>query len=304
MPYYYKSVAEFEKFVASKSYVSGNQASKDDLAVFSVMTVPDPASFPNASRWYNHISALVGNKFPGEPAGVIIAGEKKENKAKGGDGEKKMSKAEKKAANKKSDEERKAEIEAKKAEGEKIKAEKLVKACIKEGGKKGVEIEGAHAMGQVGDFFCTTIEKPDGNLELLKRSMEGMNEEAEEGSEERKGCSGHIGKMIFSAGAKDLAIVVYVPEDKTSKVNALTWLNEVVNKMGVTDASIEQGGTPGLACGTIPGNEKEQKYPIKMKDEAFKMSFQYLVEVGAIQDLGDDDDSDDFVCGDDDFDDM
>jgi len=29
-------------------------------------------------------------------------------------------------------------------------------------------------------------------------------------SEERKGCSGRVGKMIFSAGVKQLAIVAYV----------------------------------------------------------------------------------------------
>ena len=32
---------------------------------------------------------------------------------------------------------------------------------IKEGGKKGVEIEGAADMGGL-EFFCTTIESPDG----------------------------------------------------------------------------------------------------------------------------------------------
>ena len=39
--------------------------------------------------------------------------------------------------------------------------EKFLAKIIKEGGKKGVEIEGASDMGGL-DFFCTTMELPDG----------------------------------------------------------------------------------------------------------------------------------------------
>ena len=52
---------------------------------------------------------------------------------------------------------------------------------IKEGGKKGVEIEGASDMGGL-DFFCTTIESPDGDAELLQMSMTAMNANPEEGA--------------------------------------------------------------------------------------------------------------------------
>lgn len=38
---------------------------------------------------------------------------------------------------------------------------KLIAKVVKEGGKKGVEIEGAADMGGL-EFFCTTIESPDG----------------------------------------------------------------------------------------------------------------------------------------------
>lgn len=47
---------------------------------------------------------------------------------------------------------------AEKAAKEAAKArDKLIKTVIKEGGKKGVEIEGASDMGGL-EFFCTTIE--------------------------------------------------------------------------------------------------------------------------------------------------
>lgn len=92
-------------------------------------------------------------------------------------------------------------------------AEKLKKAVLKEGGKKGVEIEGASDMGGLA-FFCTTIESSDGDLELLGLAMEAMNAQPDAAAEERKGCSAHVGKMIFSAGKDQLAIVAYVPSDK------------------------------------------------------------------------------------------
>ena len=45
-----------------------------------------------------------------------------------------------------------------------------------------------------------------------------MNAEPEEGAEDRKGCSGRVGKMIFSAGVKQLAAVAYVPKAQEGKV--------------------------------------------------------------------------------------
>lgn len=87
--------------------------------------------------------------------------------------------------------------------------EKLKAKIVKEGGKKGVEIEGASDMGGL-DFFCTTMELPEGNLEYLVMAMDAMNAEPDPEAEDRKGCSGHVGKMIFSAGVDQLAIVAYV----------------------------------------------------------------------------------------------
>merc|ERR1712118_163617 len=81
-----------------------------------------------------------------------------------------------------------------------------LKKCIKEGGKRGVEIEGAADMGGL-QFFCCAVDLPEGDLELTTECMNAMNAKSDPTEEERKGGSGHIGKMIFSAGAKQLAIV-------------------------------------------------------------------------------------------------
>merc|ERR1712100_888664 len=95
-------------------------------------------------------------------------------------------------------------------------AEKLRAKIIKEGGKKGVEIEGASDMGGL-DFFCTTLELPDGDLDLLLLAMDAMNADPDPEAEDRKGCSGHVGKMIFSAGVSQLVIVAYVPDPAHNK---------------------------------------------------------------------------------------
>ena len=71
-------------------------------------------------------------------------------------------------------------------------------------GKKGVEIEGASDMGGL-DFFCTTMELPDGDTDLLLMSMDAMNADPDPDAEDRKGCSGHVGKMIYSAGVTQVS---------------------------------------------------------------------------------------------------
>merc|ERR1711902_31084 len=91
---------------------------------------------------------------------------------------------------------------------EKERKDKL-KKVVKEGGKRGVEIEGAADMGGL-QFFCTSVDEPEGDLDLLLECIEAMNAEPIPGEEERKGCSGHIGKMIFSVGVEQLAVAAYV----------------------------------------------------------------------------------------------
>merc|ERR1719506_2332849 len=94
----------------------------------------------------------------------------------------------------------------------------LLKKVIKEGGKRGVEIEGAADMGGL-QFFCTNVELPEGDTELLEESMKAMNAKSDPTEEERKGGSGHIGKMIFSAGSAQLAILAYVPDAKQKELD-------------------------------------------------------------------------------------
>ena len=156
------------------------------------------------------------------------------------------------------------------------------------------------------DFFCTTLELPEGELELLEMSMAAMNADPDPEAEDRKGCSGHVGKMIFSASAEQLAIITYVPESSASKVDAKAWMREVLSAVGgqVMMAPPEKAVSPeGGICivGAIAADPEKGKYAIKDKDTAMAAAFSHLRAKGAFPE--DEGDSDDEPCfGDDAFD--
>merc|ERR1711874_564617 len=106
-----------------------------------------------------------------------------------------------------------------------------LKKIIKEGGKKGVEIEGAADMGGM-QFFNTVVDLCDGQLDLLEESLKAMNAESDPTEEERKGGSGKIGKMIFSAGEQQLGVIAYVPTDKQDQLSCEEWMMAVLQSQG------------------------------------------------------------------------
>merc|ERR1719445_2134515 len=106
----------------------------------------------------------------------------------------KMNKKDLKKAEK--EKEKEASAAAPKA-AEAVDPAKVLKKVIKEGGKRGVEIEGAADMGGL-QFFCTSVDEPQGSTDLLMESAKAMNAKSDPTEEERKGGSGHIGKMVFS----------------------------------------------------------------------------------------------------------
>ena len=183
--------------------------------------------------------------------------------------------------------------------------EKLLAKIVKEGGKKGVEIEGASDMGGL-DFFCTTMELPDGDSDLLLMSMDAMNAQPDPDAEDRKGCSGHVGKMIFSAGIEQLALVAYVPADEhnksASKVNVKAWMDHVLTTVGggtvikEADATSPMGGKVVIA--TIPKDSEKGKFPLKDKDASMAAAFAFLRSQDAFPEDKDDSD-DEMVFGDD-----
>merc|ERR1719181_1946608 len=98
--------------------------------------------------------------------------------------------------------------------------EKKNKKVVKEGGKRGVEIEGAADMGGL-QFFCTSVEEPAGDADWLYESMRAMNAKSDPTEEERKGGSGHVGKMLVSIDeTASCAMVSYVPKNFHGKITA------------------------------------------------------------------------------------
>ena len=299
-----KSMAALDAHMKDASYVKGVEPTQKDVTVFNAVSKPDE-SFMHALRWYNHIASFSAAKvegLPGEKVTLVPASaaapEKKEKKEK--------APKEKKEKAPKPPKEKKEQTPEEKAAAAAKELEKLHKKVIKEGGKKGVEIEGASDMGGL-DFFCTTIESPDGDLELLQMAMAAMNAQPDPDAEDRKGCSGHVGKMVFSAGVEQLAIVSYVPADKLEKVDVTEWTDHVVAAVGgtvtkaATDAVSPNGGKVMEAA--VKADKDKGKFPLKDKDAAMAAAFAFLRSKGAFPE-DDGDDSDEVAFGDDAFEDM
>merc|ERR1719237_246457 len=171
---------------------------------------------------------------------------------------------------------------------------KLREKVIKEGGKRGVEIEGASDMGGL-QFFCTAVELPDGDLDLLVESMTAMNAKSDPAEEERKGCSGHVGKMIFSAGAEQLAVVAYVPEEKQSVLSCEEWLKTVLGSQAG-----EMSKTAKVICvGKVKTDADKGVFPLKIREPMILEANNFLRKKGLFPE--DDSDDDEMVFGDDDF---
>ncbi|KAG2488237.1 hypothetical protein HYH03_013229 [Edaphochlamys debaryana] len=164
------------------------------------------------------------------------------------------------------------------------------KAAVKEGGKKGVDIVGMSDMGGV-KFFNIVLETANGDAELIKAVLEGMNAPVDEAAEERKGGAGHLGKMLLSAGDKALALLCNVPKELAAaneKVKASAWVDKLVEAAGGKVASREDGEETIVVV--IEGNAEAGHFPLKMRDAAQNAGFAFLRENGLIPDADSDDD--------------
>merc|ERR1719198_672686 len=137
-----------------------------------------------------------------------------------------------------------------------------------------------------------------------------MNAEADpDNSEERKGCSGHVGKMVFSAGARQLAIVAFVPLNKLDKVPIKEWTAHVAaavqgEVMGEPTEAVAPGNDGFVLSATAAADADKGKFPIKDKDTAMAAAFAFLRQKGAFPEDNDDDDDDECAFGDDAFDEL
>ncbi|XP_057458914.1 elongation factor 1-delta-like [Lotus japonicus] len=66
---------KLDEYLLTRSYISGFQASKDDVTVYAALSKAPSEEFVNVSRWYKHIDALLRiSGVSGEGSGVIVDG--------------------------------------------------------------------------------------------------------------------------------------------------------------------------------------------------------------------------------------
>jgi len=305
-------LGQLNQLLEKQSYIGDEAAATlEDYAKAKEIKSVDAAKYPHAARWHAHVTYLA-SRFPthdwrGNPIAkgkVSSVSQAAPAKAKESPKAKtKAAPAEAKPAAKQEGKKKGGKAEEKKAEeapAEKTpeqlaeERKKQLKKVIKEGGKRGVEIEGAADMGGL-QYFCTSMDEPGGDLEFLEASMTAMNAESDPTEEERKGGSGKIGKMLFSAGDAQLAIMAYVPKDLQSANDASVWLKHV---LGMFSGDFVKGDK-GLATGKVVANGDKGIFPLKVKEPGITEAINFLKKKGLFPDK--DDSDDDYVFGDDDF---
>jgi len=187
--------------------------------------------------------------------------------------------------------------DAKKEEDPVEARKKKMKKVLKEGGKRGVEIEGAADMGGL-QFFCTNVEEPEGDLEMMEACMTAMNEKSDPTEEERKGGSGNIGKMIFSCCTEHLGVLAYVPEHQREACSCEEWMKKVLSLFPSNSEIIKVG--KDVCIGKVNADGNNNIFPLKIREPMILEANNFLRKLGLFpEDNGDSDDE--MVFGDDDF---
>ncbi|XP_057732172.1 elongation factor 1-delta-like [Arachis stenosperma] len=64
---------KLDEYLLTRSYITGYQASKDDLTVYAALSKVPSDEYVNVSRWYKHIDALLRiSGVSGEGSGVTV----------------------------------------------------------------------------------------------------------------------------------------------------------------------------------------------------------------------------------------
>lgn len=66
---------KLDEYLLTRSYITGYQASKDDVTVYAALSTVPSDEYVNVSRWYKHIDALLRiSGVSGEGTGVTVEG--------------------------------------------------------------------------------------------------------------------------------------------------------------------------------------------------------------------------------------
>jgi hypothetical protein len=149
-----------------------------------------------------------------------------------------------------------------------------LKKVVKEGSKRGVERDSAAILGGL-QFFCTSVEEPEGDVEMLLECLTAMNAKADTMQED------HIGKMLFSAGATQVAVAAYVPPAKQNQLSCEDWLQVVLNTFGgrVVVAA------PDVSAGIV--KPSPSKDPLRVQASAIAEANNFLRRKGLLPEESD-----------------
>jgi len=126
-----------------------------------------------------------------------------------------------------------------------------LKEVRKEGGEMAITLDGVSQMGGV-LFFCESVTKPCGDVELLVESMKAMNAQKPKKTRAHQdplGGSDHLGKFICVANARQVVAIAYVPKELQDKLSPQEWMQEVTDWYG--GEIVQQ--TDGLCVGVFSG---------------------------------------------------
>ncbi|XP_050373874.1 elongation factor 1-beta-like [Argentina anserina] len=62
-----------ETYLSGKTYISGDQLTKDDIKVYTAVLEKPGSSLPNVARWYESVSSHLAKSFPGKAVGVKVS---------------------------------------------------------------------------------------------------------------------------------------------------------------------------------------------------------------------------------------
>ncbi|KAG5120813.1 hypothetical protein AAZX31_14G037800 [Glycine max] len=69
-----EGIKSLDQFLSGKTYISGDQLTKDDIKVYAAVVEKPGDSFPNAAKWYDAVSSQLAPSFPGHAQGVRFSG--------------------------------------------------------------------------------------------------------------------------------------------------------------------------------------------------------------------------------------
>ncbi|XP_010521583.1 PREDICTED: elongation factor 1-beta 2-like [Tarenaya hassleriana] len=64
-----------DEFLSGKTFISGDEITKDDVKVFAAVLEKPGDAFPNAGKWYASVESQLAKSFPGKAVGVRFGGQ-------------------------------------------------------------------------------------------------------------------------------------------------------------------------------------------------------------------------------------